>query len=156
MDCLKKCWSPPKKNKFHSKLTKQRSICVESKMDRLISSSTPDDQILFIDKCKYAGIIPDTMAQHMRRRLKINATAALENLYFALCSQLRAEQVQNVAESYRYNSMTYAQLEANCREFGLNVAEIADYFEPARHDGDDREQVAVLRDAVRGKMDCPL
>ena len=156
MDCIKKCWSPPKKNKIHSKLTKQRSISSEAKMNQLIYTSTPNDRIPFIEKCKFSGIIPETMAQHMRRRLNTNATAALENLYFALCGQIKAELVQNVAEGYRYNSKTYAQLEAHCREFGIDVADVADYFEPARHVGDDPEQVAMLRDAVRGKRDCPL
>jgi hypothetical protein len=159
MNCIKKCINPKppqKEAKPHIQLTKQRSISAESKMDQLISSSTPEDQILFINKCKYAGIIPDKMARHMRHRLNRNATSALENLYAALCSQLKAERVQNIAEGYRYNSLTYAQLEANCKEFGLDVADIADYFEPVRHDINDRAQAAQLRDAVLGRRGCPL
>ena len=152
------CWPRKVATTNNPPLTRQRSISAEAKMNQLITSCTPDDEVPLLVKCKYAGIIPDAMEYHLRHRLNNAAESemhALEQLHSALCDQLHNERVQNVAESYRHNQRTYNQLQADCLEFGLEVAEIAHYFDITGRWGDEKEHYRQLRDAVVGKKDCP-
>jgi hypothetical protein len=159
MNC---CWS----NKIHTEhdqkpLTKQRSISFEAKIDQLIVVYTTDDDMLLINKCKSMGIIPEKMESRLRRRLNnasTNEKSKLENLHKLICEQLKAERVQNVAESYRYNSQTFAQLEANCVEFGLEPKDISNYFDLMKHGGgrDERMHNLQLSLAVMNKKNCPI
>ena len=120
-------------------------------MNRLINSVKDNDQTPFISVCKHQGIIPEQMAQHLSRLLKTAEDPKLEKLHLALCSQLKAERIQNIAERYRYNCQTFAQLEANCLDFSLDIRDVAEYF--VQHCDDERGR--QLRDAVLMRRDCP-
>jgi hypothetical protein len=146
------CWTKKKIHVDHAPLAKQRSISVEAKMNKLIASVKDDDRAPFISICKHQGIIPDQMAQHLTRLLKTTDDLVLEKLHLTLCSQLKAERIQNIAERYRYNFQTYEQLEANCRDFSLDIRDVAEYF--VQHCDDERGR--QLRDAVLRRRDCPV
>ncbi len=128
-------------------------------MDQLIAAYTTDDDMLLINKCKSMGIIPEKFESHLRRKLN-NASERpkLENLHKLICEQLKAERVQNVAKSFRYNSQTYAQLEANCEEFGLEPKDISNYFDLMKHGGrkDERMHNLQLSLAIMNKKNCPI
>jgi hypothetical protein len=159
MNC---CW-PKKIHAAHNNekpLTKQRSISFEIRIDQFIAAYTTEDEILLINKCKSAGIIPEKMEVHLRRRLNNASTSEkskLENLHKLICEQIKAEHVQNVAESYRYTFQTYSQLQANCVQFGLEPRDIVNYFDLMKHGGtrEERTQNLNLCLAVTNKQNCP-
>lgn len=159
----KKCWRLPcfssstttttsssKQNRVHINPPPRVAETFEEKMNHLISTSTAHDRIHFIDKCRFAGIIPGVMAHHMQCLLLDTTTTTtmpqLEKLHTLLCREIKAENIQNVAESYRFNAQTYAKLESNCAKFGLNIADVVGYFAA---NGDQ-----ALSDAVRLRRDC--
>ncbi len=149
------CFCIPKK-KIHSEhgpLKKQRSISVETKMNMLIASATDqNDRAPFISMCKHKGIIPDQMAQHLRRLLNTTKDPALEKLHTTLIAQLKVERIQHVAERYRYNFQTFEQLESNCALFSIDTKDVAEYF--VQRCNDDRAR--QLRDAVLAGRNCPM